>query len=305
MPQSRISLVNTRSGQLMPAAPQPSVILSSIQSGWEGLIVEHHRYLPKGEIAESYAEQHLLGLQLSPMTLEWRSQGRFQSRQLIPGDICIYARGAPFQQHWHEAGEVLHVALDPLFVAQIDPELVNPEGIAFVEQHGGTDPQIQHICLTLKAELETGCQGGRLFGEALAAALAVHLLRSYRIEAPRSHINSSGLSKTNLQRAIDYIHDHLGEHPTLAELAECVNLSPYHFARLFKQFTGRPPHQYVIQVRLEEASRLLRAGSLSVGEVAHRLGFADQSHLTRLFKRYYGLTPKAYLEQNNSRHSLF
>jgi AraC family transcriptional regulator len=305
MPQSRISLVDARSGQPVPAAPQPSVVLSSIHANWKGLVVEHHRYLPGGEISEAYAEQHLLGLQLSPMTLEWRSQGRFQSRKLVPGDVCIYARGALFQQRWFEAGEVLHVALDPLLVARADPEIANPEGIAFAEQHGGTDPQIEHICMALKAELERGCPGGRLFGDALAAALAVHLLQSYRIEAPRFHTYSGGLSKTDLRRAIDYIHDHLGEPLTLADLAEVVNLSPYHFARLFKQSTGRAPHQYVIQVRVEEAARLLCAGTLSVGEVAYRVGFADQSHLTRHFKSRYHLTPKAYLDQNDSLRKSF
>jgi AraC family transcriptional regulator len=265
-------------------------------------VVEHHRYPPNGEIADAYAEHHLLGLQLSPMTLEWCSQGRFQSRLLTPGDVCIYTRGAAFQQRWHEAGEVLHVALDPLLVARADPGVANPKEIAFVEEHGAIDPQIQHICLALKAELETGCLGGRVYGESLATALAVQLLQKYRIGAPRFPLYSGGLSKTNLRRAIEYIHDHLRENPTLADIAETVNLSPYHFARLFKQSTGCAPHQYIIQIRIEEAARLLRTGTQSVGEVAHRLGFADQSHLTRHFKRRYGLTPKAYLEQNESRH---
>jgi AraC family transcriptional regulator len=264
-------------------------------------VVEHHRYPPKGEISEAYSEQHLLGLQLNPMTLEWRSKGRFKSGLLIPGDICIYERGAPFQQCWREPGEVLHVALDPLLVVRADPEAANPERIAFVEQHGGVDPQIRHICLALKAELEAGCPGGRLFGETLAAALAVHLLQSYRIEARQLQTYSGGLSKTDLRRAIEHIHDHLEERPTLSDLAGAVNLSPYHFARLFKQSTGRAPHQYVIEARVEEAARLLRAGNLSVGEVAYRVGFADQSHLTRHFKRRYGLTPKACLDQNDSR----
>jgi AraC family transcriptional regulator len=55
----------------------------------------------------------------------------------------------------------------------------------------------------------------------------------------------------------------------------------------------------------EEAARLLCAGTLSVGEVAYRVGFADQSYLTRHFKSRYHLTPKAYLDQNDSRRKSF
>jgi AraC family transcriptional regulator len=73
-----------------------------------------------------------------------------------------------------------------------------------------------------------------------------------------------------------------------------VHLSPYHLARLFKQATGDSPHHYLIQVRLTSARALLSAGSgqRSLAEIAAAVGFSDQSHLTRHFKRQFGVTPK-------------
>jgi AraC family transcriptional regulator len=72
-----------------------------------------------------------------------------------------------------------------------------------------------------------------------------------------------------------------------------VHLSPFHLARLFKQRLGVSPHRYLVQVRVDNARWLLSAGSgaRSLAEIASAVGFADQSHLTRHFKRVTGMTP--------------
>ena len=80
----------------------------------------------------------------------------------------------------------------------------------------------------------------------------------------------------------------LGEPPSLEALARAVNLSPFHFARVFRRATGLPPHAWLQQRRLEQARALLREGCAPLS-VALQLGFADQSHLTRQFKQVYGV----------------
>ncbi|MDR6677390.1 helix-turn-helix transcriptional regulator [Pseudomonas oryzihabitans] len=81
--------------------------------------------------------------------------------------------------------------------------------------------------------------------------------------------------------------------PTLAELADAAALSRYQLLRAFAQATGLTPHAYLIQRRLQQARRLIASG-MSLVETAAATGFADQSHLTRLFRRTYGFTPGAY-----------
>jgi len=94
--------------------------------------------------------------------------------------------------------------------------------------------------------------------------------------------------------AIEYIEDHLDSEIALEDLAATVHLSAYHFARLFKASTGLPPHQYVIARRIERAKQLLRDDDLSLAQVAARVGFWDQGHFTRHFKRLVGVTPKHF-----------
>jgi AraC family transcriptional regulator len=91
-----------------------------------------------------------------------------------------------------------------------------------------------------------------------------------------------------------YIEEHLAEDLSLSDLAAVVHLSPYHFARIFKESVGFSPHQYVIQRRVERARLLLSTTNWSLTAIAHMAGFAHESHLALHFKRLTGLTPRHY-----------
>jgi AraC-like DNA-binding protein len=93
--------------------------------------------------------------------------------------------------------------------------------------------------------------------------------------------------------AKELLQARLAAPPSLEELAAAVNLSPFHFARVFRRATGMPPHAWLMQQRIAQARALLQNGCLPL-EVAMQLGFADQSHLSRQFKQVYGVGPAAY-----------
>lgn len=103
----------------------------------------------------------------------------------------------------------------------------------------------------------------------------------------------AGLEPRAVTLAKELLAARLGEPPSLEELAAAVNLSPFHFARVFRRATGLPPHAWLQQRRLEQARALLRDGCAPLS-VALQLGFADQSHLTRQFKQVYGVGPGEY-----------
>jgi AraC family transcriptional regulator len=87
------------------------------------------------------------------------------------------------------------------------------------------------------------------------------------------------------------MYDRLDQDISLRELAASVNLSVSYFTRLFKQSLGLTPHQYLMACRVERAKSLIRQGDLTLAEVAHAVGFADQSPLNRHFKRLLGIAP--------------
>jgi AraC family transcriptional regulator len=81
---------------------------------------------------------------------------------------------------------------------------------------------------------------------------------------------------------------------SLGEMAESVNLSPPYFCYLFKTITGVPPAKYLKTLRMQQAATLLTTTFLSVKEIVSRVGFTDESHFVRDFKRIYGVTPSGY-----------
>ena len=103
-----------------------------------------------------------------------------------------------------------------------------------------------------------------------------------------------GLPPHKLQKVLSYIDEKLAEPVGVRELASQVHMSPFHFARRFKQAVGTPPHAYITHVRIERAKRLLSTTNLPLIEVATRVGYRTQAHFTGVFHRYVGTTPRAY-----------
>lgn len=102
-----------------------------------------------------------------------------------------------------------------------------------------------------------------------------------------------GLPPAMAHRIREYIDSRLAEKVNLEELAGIAGLSVHHFARAFRQSMGIPPHHYILQRRLEQAERLLRDTELPLSEIALQVGFSDQSHLARHFRRVTGISPGA------------
>lgn len=96
-----------------------------------------------------------------------------------------------------------------------------------------------------------------------------------------------------VRRIRDYLEAHFDEDISIEQLSGIAGLSPFHLIRAFGNEVGLPPHAYLIQVRARRARTLLSQG-WSVSAAAFEAGFADQSHLTRHFKRIYGITPGQY-----------
>ncbi|TBU77027.1 helix-turn-helix transcriptional regulator [Phytopseudomonas daroniae] len=119
------------------------------------------------------------------------------------------------------------------------------------------------------------------------------LLLLFQRHAGVTQATVPGLEPRAVMQAKELLASRLGEPPSLEELAAAVNLSPFHFARVFRRSTGLPPHAWLQQRRLEQARALLRDGCAPLN-VALQLGFSDQSHLGRQFKQAYGVAPGEY-----------
>lgn len=105
---------------------------------------------------------------------------------------------------------------------------------------------------------------------------------------------TAGMPLLRLNRVMEFVDANLAFDLCVPRLATVAGMSPYYFCRAFKQQTGITPHRYVLQRRMEQARRLLEEKAGSLLEIARRVGFADQSQFTRVFRKLVGVTPSIY-----------
>jgi AraC family transcriptional regulator len=295
----RILVADVTTRQPRPAAHPDWLVLSSDHAPWQdSLLVEQHRR-PPFEGPEHVPHAHHVCIRLGPSSiLEWWIAGERPRRQRVtPGDVHLTSAGVPMWYRLQESSEILMLALAPSFMQHAAHELTGAAPLELRNQRAIRDAPILHLGLVLQAELEAGCPAGRLYGEGLATALAVHLLQHYAVCPPQLRSYRGGMPRARLQRVLEYIQAHLDQELSLAALASIAQMSPYYFSRLFKQSTGLSPHQYLLRQRIERAKELLAGPRCRIAEVSDTLGFPHQSHFTTTFHRWVGTTPRQYRQQ--------
>jgi transcriptional regulator GlxA family with amidase domain len=145
-------------------------------------------------------------------------------------------------------------------------------------------------------------QATALFTDHVFLAMVAHLAGMYGgldDRHIRAYVAPKGRMLTPLQerRVTSRLLDDLAGNPSLSELAALCGLSRSYFIRAFKQATGMPPHRWLLMQRVKRAKDLLRATTMPIADIAVACGFADQSHLTRVFSKAFRISPGAWQRQ--------
>ncbi len=266
---------------------------------WPGVKVTHLRLFPGEMINQQPDKHHIIvplagSFEASMMTVG----GHASHGKRTVGHTSIVPAGQQYFAYWKEELEDVAVHLDPDFIARSASELVQTERVEIITACEGSDPLIHQIGLALAAEVDAGAPTGSIYAESLVNTLVAHLLRHYSTASERFQLHFGGLPKHKLRRVLEFIDENLERDLTLAELAEVADLSPFHFARSFKQTTGSTPIQFLMQRRIDFARRLLVESELPIVEIGLRAGFKNQSHFATLFRKITAMTPKAYRNEH-------
>jgi AraC family transcriptional regulator len=206
----------------------------------------------------------------------------------------VLPRGTIDELRWSGSTRRIAVALHPLLLANALDESAHERDIELTEHWNLNDPNIMTVLLAMRTDLDAGSPAGRMYGESLANALAVYLLKRY---AAKPHVPAAyrrGLPRYRLKRVVDYIDEHLSGDLALVQLAAVAGMSPHYFAELFRQSTGKAPHQYVLQRRIDVAKERLRNPRRTVIEAGLDAGFQNPSHFARVFRKLVGVSPSAF-----------
>jgi AraC family transcriptional regulator len=286
--------IRVRQGREYVALVPGTPALSSARSPWEGALLERHSHFPFTVDKHEHLT-HFVCLHLSePAPFVWRSEGKPGSTTMGPGSIIVVSRGTEDTVSFPKPVKRILLNLETSVLKQALLENDTGRDVEFIPQWGVEDRQVDHVIRALEADLEAGVPGGRLFGDSLLCALAVHLQRRYAVRPLKGTNAGNGLPRARLNRVIEYIEANFNREIALNTLADTAGMSPHYFCELFKQSVHFSPYQYVLRRRIEHARELLREPGVSVLEAAVCCGFSDQSQFTKVFRRIVGLTPTAY-----------
>ncbi len=189
--------------------------------------------------------------------------------------------------------DMIVLSVEPSFYAQEVRALQGAHELELVEPHAAIDPFIRQVGNALHQDLQQQRLPSARYLQSLACVVAVHLARHYR-KADLPTTRGTGLPTHKLERVQAFIDENISKPLPVELLAAEVRLSPFHFARTFKQATGQAPHLYVLMQRVERAKSWLRESDRSVHDVALSTGFRTQGHFSGVFHRYTGFTPRAF-----------
>ncbi|NDJ17939.1 helix-turn-helix domain-containing protein [Myxacorys almedinensis A] len=271
-------------------------VLSSREQGWENVLVEQFQP-PAGEARFDQGDEHAIYLSLAPRPVHLLQVqgGKTYAGLYGKGDISIMPAQVPFFSRWDSDDRFLLIRITSRFIQNVAKETINrnPDRLELLPVFQNRDPQLEAIGMLLLTEVKQE-DSSRLYIESLANVLAIHLLRQYAATKPQVTVYEGGLPQRQLSQVLDYMNDHLDHDIKLADLAALLNMSQFHFSHMFKQAIGTSPYQYLLQQRIERAKQLLKQTDQPIMEIAFQCGFNHHSHLSQQFRRFTGITPKAF-----------
>lgn len=198
---------------------------------------------------------------------------RCRHRELVPSDVCAAITYVP-------GADSTELALAFGRAARTRPILPPSNRLAYlflrIVHVPGEPMAVEETAHSIIGEaIAQSDPGSRLYGD--------HQMKWYadRVDAAR--------------RLLEQQYD---RDPRLAWVSRSVGMSPFHFARIFRELVGIPPHSYLRRIRLHQAAHRLRGGA-SVTEACFSSGFQNLSHFTRQFRRHFGVRPSAFAHQTS------
>ena len=277
-----------------------SITSSSRGENWDGVTIDRMTTVPEAVIP-GY-DHHLVALHTAGTCSVLKQSGGVEHRGVkSPGSLTVIPAGA--QSYWCADVSTQSAAI------WIPPNLLTDAAAAMDAPHAAVelrdvfdarDPVLEQLATIMLSELDKPRHPAqKLIHDAASLAFTAHLLRAFDLRSSPEPKVPRGLPPRALGNVIAYIEDHLGEAIELIDLARIGNVSRFHFIKLFKMSTGMSPMAYVERSRIRRAARLIKHGEMRLTEIAVAVGFADQSHFTRRFRRHTGYTPGSFRRERS------
>ena len=256
------------------------------------------RYGPSHHSQRLY-DQVKIGVLLGTTTARWRFSAQHPWRMVPARSVGLYLGDVGAEAEMAGDGQFFALFLEREYLGKRWAAATTAERSRY-DVSGASDPYVFHLAAEAAARLRREQTLPPRYVESVALLASVHVRERYLQRRPAGLDRPSAVLAPHSQaRVLAHIRAHLGENLPLADLAAVAGISTGHFARAFRTSVGETPHRFLMRQRVEYARDLLRAdgGKTSLGEAAFQAGFSSQSHLTRCFRAWCGLTPGEFLRK--------
>jgi AraC family transcriptional regulator len=210
------------------------------------------------------------------------------------GGLLVYSMKATYQVHIPDPFDAVSFRLDQAALEAAAKRLGMRSAPELSEPFSATSDDVMlHLSRCLFPALRKPAELNRLFAGHVVDAAIVHLVSTAGRLRQRMEPATQGPER-ELRMAQDYLLAHLADDVSAGDLARLCGLSVDQFNRAFKALTGVPPHRWLVRARVQRAQELLEHSNQPISDIAISCGFADQSHLTRVFLNYVGSPPGAW-----------
>jgi AraC family transcriptional regulator len=269
---------------------------------WHGLTIDRRwsdTFRKREEVILDH--HHVLVWENEPSVWEFkRPSGQFARHVKKAGSLSVGPAGVQPEVRAHTPFRMIACLIDPLVVAQVAEEADLPSPNEFHEHLGGHDPALSQLVALSASEAVDGGASGTLYADSLSMAIFSRFIKLAHDVSTIQTNHEPYLSKPRLRRVLDLIAADFSENLSLEKLSAESGYSRAHFLRMFRSATGKTPHRYLLDVRLEHARQQLLAASMSITEIAHSSGFASHAHMTKLFHEKFGVPPSIYRASNST-----
>lgn len=273
--------------QFMDQIPDEYRDIITIVASDKVLLLKPNIYVPNVVLESS--DYHFVFLTSNPPPA-WIGEREYNFRRgrmvLIGSGVSFLTKASP------PTNEYLSITINKAYLEDICQEVTETRDIQFGEVEFGYRPELIQTIARFENEVTYAGNSCPLMVQCISTQLVIELLRCTGVYNVKPQKYKS--ENRRVEKAIEYMWAYYNADLNIDDICKEVHLSPFYFIRMFKEHTGKTPHEYLMNIRLKQAKTLLTQDYYSIEMVARLCGFIHPGHFTTFFHRNMGITPSAF-----------
>ena len=235
----------------------------------------------------------LLFFSEAPVTRVDGCECRLQKNGLLVIQPWQEVYGIPCENR--KFGKYMHIAVKKDFFIRMAAEAACGDLFEFKQIQGVYSAQLLDLIGNFQREMMNYAETYPLMIESICTQIVFQLIRDMNCK-PKG--NKKGKDNQYINVAIEFMENYYGSDISIHDICSLIYLSPCHFKRVFKDYTGQTPYRYLIGIRIEKSKEMLRKDERSIEEIARLCGFVNAGHFSTVFKRHVNMSPTEFRKLN-------